>query len=62
MKILKLLCKGHSNPEIAERLAISAHYQTTKLHVQNVIEKLVVADRNQAAERAAELGVFPDEW
>ncbi len=35
---------------------------TAKLHVQNVIEKLVVADRKQAAERAAELGVLPEGW
>jgi ATP/maltotriose-dependent transcriptional regulator MalT len=32
------------------------------LHVQNVIEKLIVADHKQAAERAAELGVLPNEW
>ncbi len=60
MEVLKLLCEGRSNPKIAEWLAIST--RTTKLHVQNVIEKLTVADRKQAAERIAELGVLPDEW
>ena len=59
MEVLKLLYEGRSNPKIAERLAISA--RTAKFHVQNIIEKLGVADRKQAAERASELGVLPDE-
>jgi DNA-binding NarL/FixJ family response regulator len=60
MEVMKFLCEGRSNFKIAERLAIST--RTTKLHVKNVIERLIVADRKQAAERIAELGVLPDEW
>lgn len=59
MEILKLLCEGRSNPKIAGRLAIGTC--TAKFHVQNFLEKCGVADRKQAAERAAELGILTDE-
>jgi ATP/maltotriose-dependent transcriptional regulator MalT len=59
MEILKLLCEGRSNPKIAEQLAIGT--RPAKFRVQNIIEKLGVADRKQDAERAAELGILTDE-
>lgn len=57
-EILKLLGAGLTNPEIAERLAISA--RTTKFHVQNVVEKLGVADQSRAAERVREFVLLPE--
>lgn len=54
-EVLKLLGEGCTNPVIARQLAISA--RTAKFHVQNVVAKLGVADRKQAAERATQLGL-----
>jgi DNA-binding NarL/FixJ family response regulator len=55
-EVLKLLAQGWTNPQIAEDLAISRG--TVKIHVQNIIGKLGVSDRTQAAVRAIELGIF----
>lgn len=46
-EILALLAVGLSNKEIAEKLFLSLH--TVKNHVKNVIQKLSVKDRTQAA-------------
>ena len=61
-EVLKLLAQGRTNPQIAEDLAISRG--TVKIHVQNIIAKLGVSDRTQAAVRAIELGIFQPgaEW
>ncbi len=61
-EVLKLLAQGWTNPRIAEDLAISRG--TVKIHVQNIISKLGVSDRTQAAVRAIELGIFEPgtEW
>jgi PAS domain S-box-containing protein len=58
VEVLKLLAHGLTNRQIARELYISAN--TAKFHVQHVIEKLGVADRTQAAYRAAELSLVVD--
>lgn len=49
-EVLKLLSEGLSNTQIAERLVISSH--TAKVHVSNILNKLAVTDRVQAAVKA----------
>jgi two-component system, NarL family, response regulator LiaR len=61
-EVLKLLAQGRTNPQIAQDLTVSRG--TVKIHVQNIIAKLGVSDRTQAAVRAIELGIFDPatEW
>ncbi|QJC51227.1 response regulator transcription factor [Paenibacillus albicereus] len=47
MDVLKLVAQGLSNQDIADRLFISI--KTVKFHVTNVLNKLGVEDRTQAA-------------
>jgi two-component system, NarL family, response regulator LiaR len=56
VEVLRLLAQGKTNPQIAQELAISRG--TAKIHVQNIIAKMGVSDRTQAAVRAIELGLF----
>ena len=49
-QILKLITEGCSNSEIADRLVVSIN--TTKAHVANILQKLEVEDRLQAAIKA----------
>ena len=49
-EVLVLLTQGLSNTEIAEKLIISSH--TAKAHVCNILTKLSVTDRVQAAVKA----------
>lgn len=53
-EILRLITTGSSNREIAERLFIAEG--TVKNHVTNILGKLDVRDRTQAALKARELG------
>ena len=61
-EVLKLLAQGRTNPQIAR--TVLASVSTVKIHVQNIISKLGVSDRTQAAVRAIELGIFEPgtEW
>lgn len=54
-EVLKLVVDGKSNCEIANALTISEH--TAKAHVCNIIQKLVVDDRTQAAVKALKEGL-----
>jgi len=53
-EILRLIAKGSTNREIAESLFITEG--TVKNHVTNILSKLDVRDRTQAALKARELG------
>jgi len=54
-EVLKLVVDGKSNQQIAAELNISEH--TSKAHVCNIIQKLVVDDRTQAAVKAIREGI-----
>lgn len=54
-EVLKLVVDGKSNNDIANLLSISEH--TAKAHVCNIIQKLVVDDRTQAAVKAIKEGL-----
>jgi two-component system, NarL family, response regulator LiaR len=55
LEVLKLIADGASNEQIAEKLVISE--KTVKSHVSNILSKLHVADRTQAAVYAWREGV-----
>ncbi|MBQ9245834.1 response regulator transcription factor [bacterium] len=55
-EVLKLIVEGKSNNQIAKELCISEH--TAKAHVCNIIQKLVVDDRTQAAVKALKEGII----
>jgi len=56
-EVLCYLTAGCSNPEIASRLVIGRG--TVKGYVENIIHKLGVSDRTQAAVKAVQLGLVP---
>ena len=45
--VLKKMCDGLTNRQIAEALSIS--YETVKEHVQNILQKMAMSDRTQVA-------------
>jgi DNA-binding NarL/FixJ family response regulator len=55
--VLRLLAGGKANKEIAAALTIGE--QTVKTHVSNILAKLGVQSRTQAALYAAQLGIAP---
>lgn len=55
MEVLKLVAKGYTNSKIAEQLVISVG--TVKGHVSNILSKLQLADRTQAAVYAWQEGI-----
>ena len=55
MEILKVIAQGMTNIEIAEKFVISKY--TVKGHVSNILRKLHLADRTQAAVYAWQQGV-----
>lgn len=59
LEVLKLIGRGLSNREIANELSIS--HKTVKTHVSNLLGKLHLSDRTQAAIFAVRRGLVPDE-
>jgi len=57
LEVLSLLAAGRSNPQIADELFISP--KTASVHVSNIIGKLNVSSRGEAAAVAHRLGVEP---
>lgn len=55
LEILRLICQGLSNQEIANRLVLSVG--TVKSHTHNILGKLDVRDRPQAIAKAVQLGL-----
>lgn len=56
MDIMRLICKGYSNPEIAEALVVTLN--TVKKHTSNIYSKLGVASRTQAIAKIQELNLM----
>ena len=57
LEVLQLMAEGLSNHEIAERLYVSL--STIKTHSRNLFDKLGVARRTQAIDRAKKLFIIP---
>lgn len=55
LEVLGLIVEGLSNQQISDRLIISL--PTTKTHVRNILNKLAVDDRTQAAVHAMRRGI-----
>ncbi|MFD1429893.1 response regulator [Lacticaseibacillus mingshuiensis] len=58
-EVLQLIAKGRSNQEIADELFITL--KTVKTHVSNILAKLEVEDRTQAAIYAFQHGIVEKE-
>jgi len=58
LDVLKLLTKGMGNREIAKELFVSE--KTVKTHVANLLQKLEVRTRTQAALLASKHGIFKE--
>jgi ATP/maltotriose-dependent transcriptional regulator MalT len=56
LEVLRLLADGLTNPEIADRLYLSAG--TIKVHTRNIYSKLGVSNRTQAVTQAQKLHLF----
>jgi two-component system, NarL family, response regulator LiaR len=56
LQVLQQIVEGKTNKEIAKELSITIH--TVKVHVCNVIQKLAVDDRTQAAVKALREGLI----
>jgi NarL family two-component system response regulator LiaR len=59
LEVLALIAQGQSNREIARTLSISE--KTVKTHVGNILSKLQLSDRTQAAIYAYKHGLAPGE-
>lgn len=57
-EVLSLIAEGRNNREIAEQLVISE--KTVKTHVSNILNKLHLDDRTQAAIYALRHGLSTD--
>jgi DNA-binding NarL/FixJ family response regulator len=56
LEVLSLAAQGYTNPQIAEELILSP--TTVKTHIQNILSKLGVSDRTQAAVYAVRHGLI----
>jgi LuxR family maltose regulon positive regulatory protein len=56
LDIMRLICKGYSNPEIAHELVITIN--TVKKHTSHIYSKLGVRSRTQAIARAHQLNLI----
>jgi two-component system NarL family response regulator len=56
LDVLRLLIKGLSNREIGDLLGFTEH--TAKFHVKNILAKLEVGDRTEAATAAFQRGIL----
>jgi len=56
IEILKLICEGCSNQDIADRLFITLH--TVKKHTSHIFAKLGVTSRTQAVARTRQVGLL----
>ncbi len=56
-EVLEMLAAGHANKVIARQLDISPN--TVKTHVARLYEKLAVASRTQAIQKARTLDILP---
>ncbi len=57
LEVLRLIAQGLNNQQIAQQLTISE--KTVKTHVSNILGKLHVEDRTQAAIYALKKGLGP---
>jgi NarL family two-component system response regulator LiaR len=55
MEVLRLVAKGFSNPEVAEKLTVTE--ATVRTHVSNILSKLHLANRVQATLYALQEGI-----
>ncbi len=55
LQVLELIVNGHSNKDIMAALDLSA--STVRVHVSNILEKMGVLDRTQAAVQAVKQGI-----
>jgi LuxR family maltose regulon positive regulatory protein len=53
LEIMRLICNGYSNPEIASKLVVTIN--TVKKHTSNIYSKLGVSSRTQAIARVHDL-------
>lgn len=58
VQVLELVVEGASNKEIAEALSVTEH--TVKIHLRNILEKLHLHNRIQAAVYAVRQGLVGD--
>jgi len=56
LEVLRLIATGATNREIADRLVISEG--TVKNHISNILSRLQLRDRTQAAVYAREAGLL----
>jgi NarL family two-component system response regulator LiaR len=59
MEVLKLVASGLQNADIAEELVITV--KTVRAHMSNILGKLHLQDRTQAAVYAWRQGIMPDD-